>query len=160
MAAGHSPSRTHRVRSVARYTVRMRIEWNAVTRYSQIIAIVLFVGVFALGFWLGTAYEYHAFLNAIPAAIAPAESLGEKPIADVTYSCAAGKTVHAIYRKQEVELLLSDGRHLTVPQAISGSGARYASTDEAFVFWNKGTNAFITEGSSTTFADCAEAPAP
>ncbi|MGE5541145.1 MAG: MliC family protein [Bacillota bacterium] len=134
----------------------MNIEWNKVTRYSQIIAIVLFVGVFVLGFCLGRAYEYHAFVNALPVFTAAPTSLGEKPIADVTYSCSKEKTVHAIYRKQEVELLLSDGRHLTVPQAISGSGARYANADESFVFWNKGNTAFITEGNDTTYADCTE----
>jgi hypothetical protein len=32
----------------------MDIEWNKVTRYSQALAIVLFVGTFFLGFWLGT----------------------------------------------------------------------------------------------------------
>jgi hypothetical protein len=35
----------------------MSIEWNKVTRVSQVVAIVLFVGVFVLGFWLGTVYE-------------------------------------------------------------------------------------------------------
>ena len=45
-----------------------------------------------------------------------------------------------------VELKLSDGRSLKIPQAMSGSGARYANTDESFVFWNKGDTAFITEG--------------
>lgn len=32
----------------------MNIEWSKVTRYSQAIAIILFVGTFFLGFWLGT----------------------------------------------------------------------------------------------------------
>jgi hypothetical protein len=35
----------------------MSIEWDKVTRLSQVVAIVLFVGVFVLGFWLGTVYE-------------------------------------------------------------------------------------------------------
>jgi membrane-bound inhibitor of C-type lysozyme len=131
----------------------MNIAWNTVTRFSQLIAIIVFVGVFALGFWLGTRYEYHAFLNAITV---PATSTGEKPIADVTYACSGEKTVRAIYRKMEVELLLSDGRHLTVPQAISGSGTRYATADESFVFWNKGDTAFVTEAGKTTFESCAE----
>jgi hypothetical protein len=34
----------------------MKIEWKKVTWYSQAIAIILFVGVFALGFYLGTLY--------------------------------------------------------------------------------------------------------
>ncbi len=39
------------------YTVCMHIEWKKVTWYSQAIAIVLFVGVFALGFYLGLSWE-------------------------------------------------------------------------------------------------------
>jgi hypothetical protein len=40
------------------------IVWDKVTSVSQLAAIVLFVVVFAVGFWLGKTYEYHAFLNA------------------------------------------------------------------------------------------------
>ena len=32
----------------------MNIEWNKVTWYSKITAVILFVGTFFLGFWLGT----------------------------------------------------------------------------------------------------------
>jgi hypothetical protein len=32
----------------------MTIEWNKVTWYSKLAAVILFVGVFWLGFWLGT----------------------------------------------------------------------------------------------------------
>jgi|GEM_PF-1533392 len=35
----------------------MKIAWNKVTTFSQIVAIILFVGVFALGFCLGRQYE-------------------------------------------------------------------------------------------------------
>ena len=34
----------------------MKIEWYKVTWYSQVIAIILFVAVFTLGFYLGTKY--------------------------------------------------------------------------------------------------------
>jgi uncharacterized protein YecT (DUF1311 family) len=34
-----------------------RIKWRSVTWYSQLLALVLFVGVFALGFHLGKRYE-------------------------------------------------------------------------------------------------------
>lgn len=43
------------------------IAWNRVTRASQLIAIVLFVGVFVLGFFLGRAYQRHTYLNATEA---------------------------------------------------------------------------------------------
>jgi hypothetical protein len=32
----------------------MTIEWNKVTWYSKLAAVILFVGVFWRGFWLGT----------------------------------------------------------------------------------------------------------
>jgi|SRR5579872_3853236 len=81
----------------------------------------------------------------------------------VVFDCDAGKTITATFHLPEdanVTLSLSDGRNLTVPHAMSGSGARYANADESFVFWNKGNTAFITEGtgqnSVTTFANCVE----
>jgi membrane-bound inhibitor of C-type lysozyme len=134
------------------------IDWNHVTRYSQLIAIVLFVGVFVLGFFLGKTYEYHAFINAQRSLSESTNPIGNAPIADVTYTCRSDKTVRAIYHEKGVQLLLSDGRNLTLPHAISASGARYANADESVVFWNKGDTAFITEGKDTTFADCAAKP--
>lgn len=31
----------------------MKIEWNRVTWYSKLIAVIVFVGTFFVGFWLG-----------------------------------------------------------------------------------------------------------
>lgn len=142
--------------------------WNKVTPFSQGVAIALFVGVFTLGFYLGVetgdfhmsveqnhaadtgnldSMPGHGHMNGAPAIIAAAH-----------YMCAAGKSIDAKYlREQEHEsvvLSLSDSREITVPQAISASGARYANEDESFVFWNKGNTAFIEENGATTFADC------
>ena len=50
--------------------------------------------------------------------------------------------------------MLSDGRKLTLPQALSGSGARYANADDSFVFWNKGYTAFIDERGKPTYSGC------
>ncbi len=77
----------------------------------------------------------------------------------VTFVCDAGKSIGATFYIGDdkfVDLVLSDGRTLSVPRAVSASGARYANTDETFVFWNKGDTAFITEGenSKTTFSNC------
>lgn len=47
----------------------MNVELNKVTRLSQLIAIVLFVGIFALGFYLGTLYERKSYQHAIKEAI-------------------------------------------------------------------------------------------
>lgn len=45
------------------------VDWTHVTKFSMVAAIVLFVGVFVLGFWLGMTYEYHAFINALNAGV-------------------------------------------------------------------------------------------
>ena len=74
------------------------------------------------------------------------------------FLCSAGKFVDATFvngAASSVDLKLSDGRALTLPQTVSGSGARYATADASFVFWNKGDTAFIEEGGKTTFDGCA-----
>jgi membrane-bound inhibitor of C-type lysozyme len=76
------------------------------------------------------------------------------------FTCKDSKSITAVFSaptaSSSVELTLSDGRTFTLPQAISASGARYANTDETFVFWNKGDTAFITEGVKKleTYTDC------
>ena len=95
---------------------------------------------------------------------------GAKLIATATYTCDNGKTITASYYDTSggepapavlpgqmpppppgsVSLTLSDGRTMTLPQTISGSGIRYANGDETFIFWSKGTTAFIEEGPSQT----------
>jgi len=74
----------------------------------------------------------------------------------VKYACADGKTIDATYYPDMVAIVLSDGRALSLAQTVSGSGARYANADESVVFWNKGNDAFVTEGdpNTPTYADC------
>ena len=93
-----------------------------------------------------------------------------------TYTCDGGKTITASFFDLKnpppfsdyavpptptgsVLLSLSDGRSMTLPQTISGSGVRYANADESFVFWNKGNTAFIEEGAkqNQTYAGCISA---
>jgi len=80
----------------------------------------------------------------------------EKPTATATFVCADEKSIVAKFYPDDVALTLSDGRDLSLPQVMSGSGARYANADESIVFWNKGDTAFLTEGSdeTMTFKDC------
>jgi membrane-bound inhibitor of C-type lysozyme len=73
------------------------------------------------------------------------------------FSCDSHKTITVTFYPTDdkyVDLVLSDERKLSVPRAISASGARYAKDDESFVFWNKGDTAFITENGTTTFSGC------
>lgn len=77
-----------------------------------------------------------------------------KIVAVATYDCRDGKSIDAVFFKDSVRLELSDLRAITLPQTVSGSGARYATPDDNFVFWNKGNGAFIQERNALTFADC------
>lgn len=101
----------------------------------------------------------------------------EQPISQNDYLCDEDKTINAKYYKGSeapkpqpeemptptgsVEINLSDGRQLTLPQTISASGIRYASTSEDVIFWSKGNTAFIVENDIQTFSGCiAIAPDP
>lgn len=73
------------------------------------------------------------------------------------FICSDQKTITATFYPTDdkyVDLVLSDERAMSLPRAISASGARYAKEDESFVFWNKGDTAFVTENGTITFADC------
>jgi membrane-bound inhibitor of C-type lysozyme len=91
-------------------------------------------------------------------AFASTAAVAEDVIATVKYACADSKTIDATYYADKVEIVLSDGRDMTLPQTMSGSGIRYANADESFVFWSKGNTAFATEGDADepTYADCTE----
>lgn len=83
-----------------------------------------------------------------------------QPIAQATYICNNDKTIDAAYYKGEtktvepgeqpiptgsVKIALSDGRVLNLVQTISADGARYANSDESFIFWSKGNSALVLE---------------
>jgi membrane-bound inhibitor of C-type lysozyme len=125
----------------------MKILFNKVTWYSKVLAIIIFIGTFFLGFWLGQKNEG---LNCI---IKEAEKQSEI-INTAVFACPENKAIYAVFTKNMVKLKLSDGRELTLPQTISASGARYANPSETFIFWNKGNGAFIEENEFTTYQDC------
>jgi hypothetical protein len=77
-------------------------------------------------------------------------------VASVVFTCEANKTIGAIFYKDSVRITLSDGRKMILPQVVSGSGARYANTNESVVFWNKGNTSFIEEKDNTTFKNCVD----
>ncbi|MDR3571488.1 MAG: MliC family protein [Candidatus Pacebacteria bacterium] len=91
---------------------------------------------------------------------------------EAKYSCDAGKTIDATYLNastatttgNSVQLVLSDGRQMTLAQTLSADGARYSNGNpqiatgkpgaETFIFWSKGNGAFIEENGTTTFNNC------
>jgi len=107
-----------------------------------------------------TAAALAATLLVLAASAPPADA--QRPAAPreirAHFSCDGDKAIDATFvvgNPASVRLTLSDGRTLSLPQALSASGARYASGDESVVFWNKGDTAFIEEGGKTTYAGCA-----
>jgi len=99
----------------------------------------------------GRACAAHAFYAGL---CTPATAGG---IVHARYRCQGGATVDAVFNNGEqtsVSLALSDGRMLSLPQAISASGARYADADERFEFWIKGRDAFIYERGKPGHVEC------
>ena len=67
-------------------------------------------------------------------------------VAKVTYACADDKTIEATYYPDKVDLVLSDGRNMSLPQTMSGSGIRYANTDTVFRLLEQGQYRFRHRG--------------
>lgn len=91
----------------------------------------------------------------------------------LSYLCNAGKTIQAVYHLGaskppassgqpptpggSVDVTLSDGRNMTLAQTISADGARYATSDESFVFWSKGNGALVLENNQEkSFTGCIQ----
>lgn len=92
----------------------------------------------------------------------------------VSYTCDEGKTISAEYIQGNdtasttpdgrpvpsgaVELSFADGTIVRLPQTLSASGIRYANADESFIFWSKGTTAFVEQGigneQTQTYKNC------
>lgn len=74
------------------------------------------------------------------------------------FVCPTGAYIDAKFYNKEpnnsVDITLSDGRNYKLPQVISASGARYANSDESFVFWNKGDMAFTLENDKIALNEC------
>jgi membrane-bound inhibitor of C-type lysozyme len=99
----------------------------------------------ALGFGLAEDHVAKVVPNS-QVAVAPANAS-----APVRYSCTQG-IIDATFTDNQVVLALSDGRHLTLPQTMSGSGTRYAQG--LIVFSGKGSSATLTENSKATYENC------
>ncbi|MFA5207769.1 MAG: MliC family protein [Candidatus Paceibacterota bacterium] len=137
-----------------------KIEWKKVTWYSTALAVILYVGVFLIGFYLGQKMnELKTAIEQIPTSTYVQKQTNNNTITAANFDCKNGKTINAIFFDDKVELTLSEGSTLLLLRAVSGSGARYTNTGETYIFWNKGDTAFLEEGSETTYEDCVVVPA-
>jgi membrane-bound inhibitor of C-type lysozyme len=76
-------------------------------------------------------------------------------------STASGNATQPPTPRGSVQLVLNDGRSMTLPQTLSADGARYANADESIVFWNKGNGVTFTENGQPTYMGCIKtAPDP
>jgi membrane-bound inhibitor of C-type lysozyme len=72
----------------------------------------------------------------------------------VNFYCQEGN-LKAQFGKNYVVLTFADGKNILLPQATSGSGIRYEMGSTTFI--GKGDNAFLTEGTTTTYSNCITA---
>ncbi len=77
----------------------------------------------------------------------------------VFYDQATGEAVPASFGASSVTFTEESLGTMTLPQAMSASGARYANADESIVFWNKGDSVFITQNGTIIFNGSTSTPA-
>lgn len=70
------------------------------------------------------------------------------------FTCADGKSIDVTFAGDKATLVLSDGRTLTLAAGPSAGGARYASANDAEVFWNVGNTGRLEEGGKETYSNC------
>ena|SRR3989344_2609826 len=71
------------------------------------------------------------------------------------FTCDDGKALKAGFVDANVQIALSDGRIMTLPQTVTSTGEiRYANADGSFVFLNSGSTVSIEESGAITFANC------
>jgi len=97
---------------------------NFKLRIVIVIALLIIVGVFVY---------YQKYIQKDKVIKVVNQTNGEI-INSVTFNCSLNKNIKSVFYKDKVDIVLSDGRSISLPQVISGSGARYANTDESFVF--------------------------
>jgi len=137
-----------------------------------IIIIVIAVGVYA------STRGSHSGMTQETASTTPetaqADTGDRTLITSVTYSCDKGKTIAVSYydgpeapaaKPGEIptptgsaDVSLDDGATTTLGQTISADGARYATSDDSFVVWNKGKDVLVMRDNSMDldYTNCTE----
>jgi membrane-bound inhibitor of C-type lysozyme len=77
----------------------------------------------------------------------------DEPVATAVYVNPEGKTISAVFHSGgkggKVVVRMTDGREITLPLAISASGARYS--DGKVTFWEHQDKATVSEGNTVLF---------
>lgn len=90
---------------------------------------------------------------------------GKTLLGSAVYTCDEGRTISAAFYEGPdgglgtVEVSLDGGASTTLGQTMSADGARYATIDESFVFWNKGDEALVMRDNAMdlTYTNCSSA---
>ena len=127
---------------------------NVMISFFVLVCAVAGIG---LGFFLTHPFMFSDWFSSHSSVqtTLPASIVASSSDVAALFTCADAKTINARFLDKGVQLSLSDGRQISLPQALSASGARYANPDGSFVFWNKGNTAFIQENDATTYDGCA-----
>ena len=103
----------------------------------------------------------------------PVPEQTESPVVTgkTTYQCMGGHTVETVFMTQGpvpesvpglppasnalVSISLDGAQDISLPQAVSADGSRYANADESLVFWSKGNGAMVLQnGKEDIFQNC------
>lgn len=127
--------------------MRHRRGWGALSAFALAAGALFYVSAMGLPGWLtGTSAS-----PSEPAADVPAPQDVRYPI-QARFDCG-DIAVEASFDRDSVRLRLPD-RALTLPQTVSGSGARYA--EGRTLFWNKGRVATFELDGVTRLCDASE----
>lgn len=132
--------------------------------------VLVFFALFIILIFGAFYFVYQAISLKEPTSSIPVVVTNEpKLVTSEIFVCNQGKTIDASFFQtvasttkggQEtligsVTLKLSDERSFNLPQTISADGGRYATTDNSFVFWNKGNGALVLEnGDEKDYVGC------
>ena len=90
----------------------------------------------------------------VAAPVEPAAAPVTEAVAPVTFQCGDERITASFDNVAGNVSLSIGGEALTLPQAVSGSGARYAD-EQGNEFWNKGSNATLTRTGKPA-VECAQ----
>lgn len=69
-------------------------------------------------------------------------------------TCTDGTMLNVTYLEDEHVIVELDGVPYELTPAVSASGARYANTDESFVFWNRGAESMVLVDGEIVYEGC------
>jgi membrane-bound inhibitor of C-type lysozyme len=135
---------------------------SSVLGWGVLVVIVIALGLYALSYTSPTSYT--AITGGIfgpGASSTPTGTTGGTTAGNtgpVTYYCTQGQ-ISATFSASAVQLSLSDGRYLVLPQVMSGSGIRYeaTTTGKDALFVGKGDSATYSENNKALYSNCVAA---